>query len=63
MKKTLAYLSFIAAAAFGAIGLLTPPVGEIDYSVLMLVAQFLLFCATLLGVDSYLDKMRDLMKR
>ena len=40
-----------------------PPQGEIDHTVLLLCAQFLLFAATLLGVDGYYDKMRDLIKK
>ncbi len=44
-------------------GLILPPLGVIDGSVLMLSAQLLVLCATLLGVDGYYDKMRDLVKK
>ena len=62
MKRKIALLSFISAVAFAAAGLFLPPQGEIDSSVLMLVAQLLVLCATLLGVDSYFDKLKELMK-
>ena len=64
MKRRLAFLSWGAAVAFAAAGLILPPLGVIDGSVLMLSAQLLvLFAATLLGVDGYYDKMRSLMKK
>ena len=63
MKKKLALASWMSAVVFATAGILTPPVGEIDESVLMLIAQLLVFCATLLGVDSYFDKMRELLKK
>ena len=63
MKRRLAFLSWGAAVAFAAAGLILPPLGVIDGSVLMLSAQLLVLCATLLGVDGYYDKMRDLMKK
>ena len=68
MKRRLAFLSWGAAVLFGAAALFLPPQGEppqgeIDHTVLLLCAQFLLFAATLLGVDGYYDKMRDLIKK
>ena len=62
MKRKIALLSFCSAVAFAAAGLYLPPMGVIDSTVLMLVAQLLVLCATLLGVDSYYDKLRELMK-
>ena len=61
MKKKISLLSFISAVAFAAAGLFFPPQGEIDSSVLMLVAQLLVLCATLLGVDGYYDKMKEIL--
>lgn len=29
----------------------------------MLIAQLLILCATLLGVESYVEKIRDIMKK
>ena len=63
MKRRLAFLSWGAAVLFGAAALFLPPQGEIDHTVLLLCAQFLLFAATLLGVDGYYDKMQDLIKK
>ena len=62
MKKKISLLAFCSAVAFAAAGLFLPPQGKIDSTVLMLVAQLLVLCATLLGVDSYFDKLKELMK-
>lgn len=51
MKRKLALASWVVAVILSAVALLLPPTGYIDYSVLLLVAQFLLLCATFLGVD------------
>ena len=56
-------MAFGSAVAFAAAGLILPPLGVIDGSVLMLSAQLLVLCATLLGVEGYYDKMRDLIKK
>ena len=63
MKKKISLLAFCSAVAFAAAGLILPPLGVIDGSVLMLSAQLLVLCATLLGVDGYYDKMRELIKK
>jgi hypothetical protein len=63
MKRKIALLAFCSAVAFAAAGLFLPPQGEIDSTVLMLVAQLLVLCATLLGVDSYFDKLKQLMNK
>lgn len=54
-NKILAWAAFIAAVVLAFVGLLTPPRGEIDSSVSMVIAQFLLLCATLLGIKSYAE--------
>lgn len=59
MKQRLAISSFICAIAFAVAGLCIPPTGVIHSSVLMLVAQLFVLTATLLGVDSYRDIIRD----
>ena len=61
MKRRLAFLSWGAAVLFGAAALFLPPQGEIDHTVLLLCAQFLIFAATLLGVDGYFDKIQTLL--
>lgn len=58
MKTKLATTSWMAAIAFALIGMLLPPAGQIDASVLILIAQLLVLCATFLGVDSYVDIIR-----
>ena len=58
MKRKLALASWVVAVILSAVALLLPPTGDIDYSVLLLVAQFLLLCATFLGVDSYVNLIK-----
>ena len=55
MKEFIAITSFICAILFACAALLIPPKGVIDSSVLVLIAQLLVLCATFLGVDSYVD--------
>ena len=55
MKVKLAVASWVVAVVLSVTALLLPPMGIIDHSVLLLVAQFLLVCATFLGVKG-LDK-------
>jgi len=50
MKTKLAFMSFVAALLFAATSLFLPPPGVIDGSVLILVAQLLVLCATFLGI-------------
>ena len=61
MKRKIALMAFGSAVAFAAAGLILPPLGVIDGSVLMLSAQLLVLCATLLGVDGYFDKIQTLL--
>lgn len=58
-RLRLAYLSFLSAIIFALLGLFLPPQGEIDGSVLILVAQLLVFCATFLGIDNYVNIIRS----
>ena len=59
-KSILAIASFSAGIVFALLGLFLPPMGVIDSSVNMLVAQQLVLAATLLGVDSYYTKMKEM---
>jgi hypothetical protein len=59
MKRSLSTAAFIAAVAFAAVGVWLPPQGAIDGSVLILVAQFLVLCATFQGIrDFQLPKLK-----
>lgn len=60
MKARLAVASFVAAIVFALLAIFLPPLGQIDSSVNMLIAQLLLLAATLLGVESYYTKMKDM---
>ena len=50
MKKYLSVAAFVCAVVFAAVGMALPPQGEIDSSVLILVAQLFVLCATFLGI-------------
>ena len=63
VKETLAALALAVASILAIWALLLPPQGEIDQSVLFSIAQFLIFSATLLGVDCAIDKIKSLLKR
>lgn len=52
MKNYLATASWVAAVGFGVAGLVIPPQGEIDSSVLILIAQLLVLCCTFIGVKA-----------
>ena len=58
MKQKLALGSWVVSVVLSLLALLLPPTGYIDHSVLILVAQFLLLCATFLGVDGYTNLIR-----
>ena len=53
MKRILSLASFVCAILFAAAGMMMPPQGEISGSVLILVAQLLILCATFLGIKDY----------
>lgn len=51
VKLNLALGSFFFSICFGIAGFIVPPMGEINSSVLYLIAQLLVLCATFLGLD------------
>ena len=61
MKIYLAAVSLVSALLFALLALLLPPLGEIDPSVNLFIAQLLLFAATMLGVDLYVEKFKTLV--
>jgi hypothetical protein len=62
MKKILSALALVVASIIAIWAMLLPPQGEVSQSVLIEVAQFLLYSATLLGVDIAIDKIKELLK-
>ncbi len=58
MKTKIALASFICAISFGVAGLIIPPMGVIDSSVLIFVAQLLTLTATFFGIDNYVNLIR-----
>ena len=62
MKKILSALALVVASIIAIWAMLLPPQGEVSQSVLIEVAQFLLYSATLLGVDGSIDKIKELLR-
>ena len=63
MKMILATLALVVASIIAIWAMLLPPQGEVSQSVLIEVAQFLLYSATLLGVDIAIDKIKELLRK
>ena len=57
VKEILSAVALIVAGIIAVWAMLLPPQGEVDQSILITIAQFLVFAATLLGVDSRLEKI------
>lgn len=51
IKLIIAFAAFIVAAFLAIASLFIPPEGVIDSSALWAVAQFLVMCCTILGID------------
>lgn len=62
VKLLLAFLAFVVAAAIAILSLFIPPEGIIDSSALWGIAQFLVMCCTILGIDAELDKFLEKIK-
>ncbi len=56
VKLLLAAMAFVVAAAIAILSLFIPPEGCIDSSALWGIAQFLVMCCTILGIDAELEK-------
>jgi len=63
MKQVLSTLALVVASIIAIWAMLLPPQGEVSQSVLIEVAQFLLYSATLLGVDIAIDKIKELLRK
>ena len=56
-KESLACMALIVASVLAIWGMLLPPVGAVEQNLLILVAQFLVFAATLLGIGSTFERL------
>ena len=56
-KEILAAAALIVASVLAVWGMLLPPVGDVEQNLLILVAQFLVFAATLLGIGSTFERL------
>lgn len=63
VKEILSAVALIVAGIIAVWAMLLPPQGEIDQSILITIAQFLVFAATLLGVDSSVERLKKLLKK
>ena len=55
-KEVLAAAALLMAGVLALWGMLLPPAGDIENNMLVLIAQFLVFAATLLGVGGKMKK-------
>ena len=62
-KEIIAIWFAVVAAIVSITALWMPPVGIIDETVLVLVGQFLLFIATLTGVDGALTRFHEMRQK
>lgn len=63
IHKDIAWACLITAICFGFLGLLLPPLGVVDASVLILCAQFLVLCAgVLLNSATVIKRLGDISK-
>jgi Fe2+ transport system protein B len=63
VKEILSAAALIVAGIIAVWAMLLPPQGEVDQSILITIAQFLVFAATLLGVDSSVERLKKLLKK
>lgn len=61
MKERLASIAAISAIGFGIAGTAIPPCGIIDKTMLYLIAQLLIFSATLLGFGHTIEKVTEMV--
>ena len=61
VKSILATLSVVVASLITIWAMLLPPQGEVSQSILLAVAQFLVFSATLLGVDLAIERSKGIL--
>ena len=61
VKSILAAIALVVASTIAIWAMLLPPQGEVSQSVLIEIAQFLVFAATLLGVDAGVEKFKRLL--
>ena len=62
-KEIIAIWFAVVAAIVSITALWMPPVGIIDETVLILIGQFLLFIATLTGVDGALTRFHEMRQK
>lgn len=55
-KEILAATALAVASVLAVWGMLLPPVGDVEQNLLILIAQFLIFAATLLGIGGAFEK-------
>lgn len=60
-KERLATIALLAAIGFGVAGTAIPPYGMIDKSMLYMIAQLLVFAATVMGFGHTIEKVSSLL--
>lgn len=59
-KEKLATIALLSAIGFGIAGTAIPPYGIIDKSLLYMIAQLLVFAATLLGFGQTIERITNI---
>ena len=49
-KKIISLISLISGITLGVVGIILPPLGEIDNSVLIIVGQLLIYSSAVIGI-------------
>lgn len=60
-KDRLATVAVLSAICFGIAGTVLPPQGVIDSSMLYLIAQLLIFAATMLGFGKTIERITNVV--
>ena len=56
LKEWTAVVLLVSGIAMAFVALLLPPPGEIDDSVIYVLAQILIYCGSIFGIDSYISR-------
>lgn len=63
MKNALAVASLASAIALVVVGMIIPPPGIVDETIIVIFAQLLIYSATMLGVEILIAKHKALFKQ
>ena len=56
------YFLVVSGIGFGIAGMVLPPVGQIDWSILLLIGQLLILAAAIMGISVNFDLKRGILQ-